>query len=871
MAKQSRLLGDFVLSKASFPNVEKVLTEFKSAKFKDLNEKQKRDQINRVLYNLIEKEKTPCFLLGAVVDFIDRINQAGFLENYHFSHFEFWLNQYSSLTKEQNYNVRAKIVGKNIPRAEYQTFFPIGMGKSYAGPHFVTAHGSPDLDTTVASFWGWVDAFGARVADGLHLWNVPGEPSAQVEIEQLFYEPFGTGVFNYLAKSHTSLLLSSLDLTTQKGVIHTEKESSMLNIDHQRYESAIILVDKQGYYLGDWRNFDVEGVKQVIELLHICLHWFQNHLYGQLVSLFAKDKVKKADFANFIRAVFELPLSDCDPIKKFTLKQRKHLQDYLKLVLHVRNDLSSSFEEFAKAMKEHKILEFSEFVDLVKSLKDSNLFDTSGQLKENRPLLFHKLEEVVKSLNKAIVSIDQYVDRLEVAINVKKNVFGYLPQTVSDRSDIAEIKSKMGNYPYLTVTYSDSQGRQMPVGVIHAHELYKSILGTVTLRDFCNREETKIPSYLEVISVVDHHKSTLSSSTPPVAHISDSQSSNAMIAELCFGINDRYTTSGINASEIKKQLRVAEKDLDSASGKRLMRRLLQRSLAADGNQNQFFIDPQREFFEYLQFLYAILDDTDLLTKLSMKDVICVASLLNRMKSIMMGKEVEIVQFDDIKKDGDFVQHAAKKILHNDDMYSLCKRIYVAKEEAVEENIKLCSKGLPSNYFSDTKEQNGCCRVGQAKMYAKNYPTYEKFSVALRKVWFEQTLQVNKEKPEVDLYLQMVSTIAGADDLYEGQALKYKHKDEMWIWIPDTEQGISHLKSFLNAFKSLPLLKDIQLEVEFLGSNAKELAQIFNESFLQIKHHMPKKAGMPIAILHYKAGTLNSRKAMIAPFLPKLVT
>ena len=65
------------------------------------------------------------------------------------------------------------------------------------------------------------------------------------------------------------------------------------------------------------------------------------------------------------------------------------------------------------------------------------------------------------------------------------------------------------------------------LGSIYAAELQKQPLGTVTLRDFCNREEMSIPSYLDVISVIDHHKSTLLTDIPPRAIISDAQSSNA--------------------------------------------------------------------------------------------------------------------------------------------------------------------------------------------------------------------------------------------------------------------------------------------------------------------------------------------------------
>ncbi len=47
--------------------------------------------------------------------------------------------------------------------------------------------------------------------------------------------------------------------------------SRLLIIDHEREQNAIVLIDEKGYYLGDWRNFDVEGVRQVIMLLNSCL------------------------------------------------------------------------------------------------------------------------------------------------------------------------------------------------------------------------------------------------------------------------------------------------------------------------------------------------------------------------------------------------------------------------------------------------------------------------------------------------------------------------------------------------------------------------------------------------------------------------
>ncbi len=202
--REAQDLGDFKISFQKFENLPRIFKEFQSKEFQRLNDKQKHERVSHVLCDLILKAKTPCFLLSAVLDYIDQINAIKVIEPYAFFHFELWLNQFSHLSEAENALVRAKITGKWVPRDEFQILFPIGMGKVYPGSHFVTAHGSPDLDTTVASFWGWVDAFTARVAQGLHLWNVPGgAPAAQIEIGLLFNQMFGDGVFDLLAKTRT--------------------------------------------------------------------------------------------------------------------------------------------------------------------------------------------------------------------------------------------------------------------------------------------------------------------------------------------------------------------------------------------------------------------------------------------------------------------------------------------------------------------------------------------------------------------------------------------------------------------------------------------------------------------------------------------
>lgn len=869
--KGSQKLGDYSLQLSSFPDVQAALHALKDAKFIHLSEKDRIEKINQLLLKLIQDVPSPCFLLAAVCEFIHCINERKLAGFYTFSQFEFWLNNFSHLKEGENYLIRAKIMGKYIPREGYQALFPIGMGKTYPGSHYITAHGSPDLDTTVASFWGWVDAFSAKVGTGLHVWNIPGgPPESQVEIDFLFYQLIGPRCFEYFAKTRTSLALSAIDLVTQKGVVQKNIEESTQKMDDDKNQH-VILVNSLGYYLGDWRHLDKEVVRKVTVLLHSCMRWFISSFQRKLTSVFSEKVVTRQEVAAFIQDVFSCSIEESDPAKDFTDKQRNRISNYLVKILQVNNGMKSSFKELWDSMHKLSLPEFAKLFSLLENLLSSKLFDSSGILIEDRPSIFSSLEEIVIGLEKAIGSLRSYVEQLGVAISIKKQVFDYPIQAVSHRSEIEEIRRVMGPLSYLTVTVSDSEEKEHPIGIVKAADLNKPILGTVSLRDFCNRDETKIPSYFEVISVVDHHKSSLQTSAAPVATIADAQSANALVAELSFKMSDPYSVIGCVKKEIQEKFSLYKAANEDASLARIIQKLLHRQSVYE-KKMPYFIDPSREYLEYLHYLYAILDDTDLLSKVSYRDVVCVASLLNRLKTLSIQKEVEIISLDDIIQDEHFVGKAAQRILQNEDMYSLYKKIYVFKEEAVEKALSFCVQGKPSAIFADTKVQNGLNRVGQSKLFAKNFKTYALSWMDICTLWYKEAKNFYEETPDCDLHMHMISTVPSADDMYAGTAGEYSHKDELWIWIPTTEQAIGHLKSFLSAFRHSPQIGSSEIELEFLGDNEKVLEQVFHESFKSVMKKtssLDKKISVPVAVLRYRAGLLNSRKAMISPYLPKL--
>ncbi len=865
------LLGDFTLERRVFPELDTFFSSLNKEEFNHLNQYQKSDFLNRKLVQLLKEHKSRGFLLLEVMDFIHQVHEKHLVERYTISDIELWLNQFSLMSKEDNYFYRALITGKWIPREDYQVFFPIGMGKTYSGSHLVTAHKSPDIDTIVSSFWGWMDAFSARVSSGLHIWNVPGgPPESSVEVKLLFHDMMHPQVFSYLSKNRSQLALTSFDLMTQDGFIKKKKFEHSLGLEHDRGQHAVVLVDDDGYYLGDWRPFDVEGSRQVIMLLNLCLRFWETKIHMGLFALFSQEVLHREDLNRFTEEVAQLSLAGCDPVQGMAMRQQQLLEGFLTKVLGVHAGVHATFAMFIEAVSSLEVVDFTTFWNHLEALKWSELFDASGKLIENRPLIFFYLEKIVNNLNDLFRAFRAYLDTLDMAVRIKKEVFGHSPYSLSYRTDLKEIENHMGAYPYLTVNVPGPDNKQIPVGVISATDLKRPFLGTTTLRDFCNREETKVPDYLEVISVIDHHKSSLNTSTAPTAFIADSQSVNSLVCQLAFLVHDEYSLGGMTIELIDQQIKKLTQETATSRSCRLLRRLYKRKEAFE-KKGDFYVDPTREFIEYLHYLFAILDDTDLLTKVSYRDVVSVAALINRLKSLMLKEEVESIDFDDLARDGKFVKLAAAKLLRNQDLYSLYRASSFEKEKVIADNFLKCSREEPSDIFADTKVQNDCCRIGQTKMFAKNQPLFEKLCPKIRTFWYQTAQQISREQQEVDLHVHMISTVAGAEELFKGSLDKYSYQDQMWIWIPETDLAVEHLKLFLNNFQNSAAFENNTLYIEYYGERAEALAEIFKESFfpdLKQKIILEENAES-YAILYYNASSLNSRKSMVSPFLPKL--
>lgn len=854
-------LGDIQFSPRDFSG--DVYKEIATESFKKLGSFQKHERVNQILFEAIQKEGSDAFLLPQVIHYIIHVRKV--LETYHLTSFEFWLNQYAEISEEEKMQVRGKIVGKWIPRSEYQNFFPLQKGSSFPGSHYSYAHISPDLDTTTASFACFLAAFGAKVGQGRHHWVVPGGPPKEcTEIDFFFKKALGDEVFSAIGSSSTKLVMSALDLISQKNIIRKRTSELTYDIDPERGRQAVILVDERGCYLGDWRSVDVDAVRSIIIRFRSFLSEYQNKFAVGIITLFSKTPLKKSDWTAFLDRSFSVRLSDSASAREFTEKQRVLLDTFLKKVLFISSGYNVTISDFFEATKGFG---FADLEAKLNSVKESGIFDRNGELIENRCLIFKELEEILLLEREAFDRFFRYIDSLEVGMEVKKNVLEREPTYLSHLAEYDEIIQSIKDYHHLTVNYQEN-GNHYPLGVIYAEDVHRKVIATTSWNDFSNPSETDLREGVEVISFIDHHKSNVVTARPAFGIVrADAQSSNSIIARINFEINDRYSTGGMTLEEIEQGIQAISCQLDSPMQVRILQRLLQKKNAAK-TRGEYAISCDREVLEYIQYIFAILDDTDLLTKVTEYDVDGMAGLLNRLKSIMLRQEVEVVNFDDIpRSDPQFAAKAAKKLLQTRDLYSLYGVIYKAKEEAVEKLICETGSCADTHFFQDTKVlgAGGYASVGQFKHFMRNEKTLRKHMDSIRKVWLERNRKVFEERPEVLLHMMMISTISSAEELFSDKPSEVSYADEIWFWIPDDKRAQHYLANFLQEFSKSPRAEKQELQVEFCGKSdmyEKIFANAFTRPFS--KTHTPSVPGM--AILKVERGSIKSRKTDVAIYL-----
>ncbi|MCB1213543.1 MAG: hypothetical protein KDK40_04515 [Chlamydiia bacterium] len=864
-------IGQHKLSHSRFETWEQHATYLLSEEFLSKNTHMRFRTICHTLLKMIMESSEGSFLLPTTLDWIHWCNQNSLLPfRLSLFHFEFWLNQFSNLSMDVQHLVRGKITGKYIPRSEYQLFFPIGFGQTFFGSHFVVSHLSPDIDTTIGSFWGWVDAFGGKVSEGIHYWCLPNaKPDAYMHM--VFKRLISVNALHCLVRTASTLSMTALDLANHNRLDPHKNDAHITLLTHDDENRSMIYVDQEGYYLGDWRSHDFEGVRQISMMFNSCMRWLENQLNTKLIGFFSTKGLQAESVKDLISEIEILQLKDSESVLELPSKHRKNFHEFCRSILGLPKGLSTPINALISRLQELGMTAFGEFYQLLSGLHRSEIFDPTGEIIEDRPLLFGKIDELFSTLNKAIASARHYVERLDVAMRIKYEVLHHSPHYVTLESDIDELRSKIRNYPSITVVLPETDGRLYPIGSITSQMLHQSRLGTVSVRDFCNQDEMRMASYLEVISVVDHHKSALQTSTPPTAIIGDAQSVNVLVAEQTFRINDRYSTAGMSLESINSQLEEWIAKPDTPLKTRILTRLLEKKSAAE-RRGDFYIHPDHEFAAYLSFVYAILDDTDLLSKITQRDLVCLTSLLNRLKTLITGRETEVIDLENLPHGKGMLKEGGRRLLANDELYSIYSEIFAFKCQEVEKNLQAYIDGKGSNIFADVKEQNGCCRVSQTKLFASNFSLYLAHDSSIRSQWAKETQNIYEHRTNFDLHIHMMSTISGAEEVYRSEEIAYKHRDELWIWNVDGEVAREHLKTFLSGLQRVFEEKGVVVEIEAPAGDLGEIQKLYSSYFSGAKFTPSDASAIaPVTVIRFDAGSLNSRKTQISPYLPKLVS
>jgi hypothetical protein len=391
----------------------------------------------------------------------------------------------------------------------------------------------------------------------------------------------------------------------------------------------------------------------------------------------------------------------------------------------------------------------------------------------------------------------------------------------------------------------------------------------VSTRDFCNREEVRIPEYFEVVSVLDHHKASLFTTHPPTVLIADVQSANTLMTEQALTLQQRYALGDMDRKTIETQLQALEK-VSSPSSMRRRGRLLKKLEALE--QSRYWVSPERQWWQGVQMLFGILDDTDLLTKICWRDLEAVVALLNLLASLDGKDELESVAFDDLEPSQEALDEGRERVLACPLFSGLLHRILKAKKEAVETAIDLASKGLDSNIFEDRKIQNSCAAVGQVKLFPTNRDYFYHNQRALQSLWLKQSVELAKQRPEIDLFIEMISTLSHGDP-EDPVAAQKEDQDALWIWVPPPEASRVHLRVFLANLVRGPLHSSLsKTSVTIYGPDRPGLVRLFQESFPNVhvlQQEEEERGDLAFAVIMFPEGLLNSRKATVTPCLPRI--
>ncbi|RDB31327.1 hypothetical protein [Candidatus Similichlamydia laticola] len=747
--------------------------------------------LSRLLYRWIVSIPHPVFLLPSLLALLRQVNESGLLDRTcHFLDWERWLLFESSSTLEEELDVRSKIVGKKALRETYQTYFPIGSGRFYKGPHYVVAHPSPDLDTLVCSFWGWLDAFGAKVCDRLHIWCIPAGKVNPTD-QALFDSLLGKGHVTLLSIRRSSLEPEALELSSPCLIRSWEEDL------FSEMASYTLLVNDQGRYVGEWSTVDTENFySAVMPLIHL-LESFEIQMRSNLLLCFSEE-----DPGHSLKALF-------DSSQGKSLQEQVVFQHYSPAT---QRRLSLLFEKLFLISIDATMGDLGSKLDGLGIKSLSQFFKNLEHLlrhdfsKMETRLLITKIRETLSPLETVSETCLAFLKKGRSALCIKESVWQDEKRWVTPETPLRQLEElfQVKGSP-LSLVRLNQKGEPLPLGYLERERVQSTMCGTLSLRDFSDRKDLHASPKLDVISVIDHHKTCISTTAPSFLLTANVQACSVLLEELEQAFSFQQTCS-----------------------------------------EGMYTHPERAHLFAISLLAAVFDDTDLLAKGQKRDCLAVHRLLEQLRG-------EQQNWDK----GASLTEIKKKLLATHAAFEIYSKFFELRQNNTEKAIVSAASGTSFDLFQDTK--GGDTLMGQSKLFWDNWKTLRANREKVMLQWVRFCLS---KSPTALFYGHIVSTLLNARQITAQEDHPKDHQDQLWL----TGKSPVALRDFLYLLYENELANQ-EIKIELINGNILETeSHPILKSCQDILHQSIQEIDQPILVLHFPAGKLNSRKASVAPYI-----
>ncbi len=815
--------------------------------------------VNNRLYKFIDDAEPPIFLLPYILHFIEKVTEI--LPTYNLFSFEFWLANYyrpkgKKVSLDEELLIRGKIMGLHVDRMSYGEFFPLKQNSFCKGPLFVCSHQKPDVDTTVGAFNVFLYSFAAKVSADHHYWHLPSGLPEATEIGILFSKVFNQVFERAIPIVDDRIVLRAVDLlssddvekrTLQDESLIGQQDRHVVVIENSGVEDSLVASD---IFLGDWQSEDVDQVQYILHQWELILASFQTEVTQEFIKLFnssnplSKDKIRegiqKITERSVLSCEFANSMGDLGKIKKF-----------IDLVLGIKNiqpilsdlgDYTSLGSSFEKCYDNH--------------LQTDVCSD-----------LFSVVTEVIEQLFRFFNLAKKNLSLLRISFRTKKKVLERDSSVASYASSVDEMIALIKEKRSLTVVYRDSVAKKSNfLGVINNSVLHDDCHASMVWVDFSSKAEVNFEDKIELLAVIDHHKSSFKTKQPIEITASATQSCNTLIAEKAFRLHDGVIGTECDIKDIDQK--ISSLSHNTQEGSRCLRRYLKKKeIAYNNDREKYWIHKEKKFLEMYQYTYAILDDTDLLQKCTKRDLIVLASLLNRMKSIMLKREVETVNFDGIDVGDSSLEKMKKRLLENEDLKSIYSKNLIKKEELYERFIRETVAGKNDSLFNDSKLIDRYALVSQFKYLPENRLLIEEKNPQIIKRWEEYFLErYDNSQKEHNLAILMMTSLKSIQEIEGKRIDSFEFNDEIRVAAKkDDISGIIRQRDFVRKVLSTQSHKIIRIIIEGSSTAGRKLYQLIKDEDIEIEFYESEKQLVTVTLL-VNRHEFTSRKSDVSPHL-----